>query len=45
MKQLVGVRAIVSSGKEFKTDFKINNAAYEVYLSGVEITKEEYDKF
>ena len=28
-------RTIVSSGKQFKTDFKINSAAYEVYVSGV----------
>lgn len=38
-------RTIVSSGKQFKTDFKINSAAYEVYVSGVEIIKEEYEKF
>ena len=38
-------RTIVSSGKQFDTDFKINSAAYEVYVSGVEIIKEEYEKF
>ena len=37
--------AKVKGGKEFKTDFRINNTAYEVYLSGIEITKEEYDNF
>ena len=26
-------------------NFKINNTAYEVCLSGIEITKEEYDNF
>ena len=31
--------------KEFRTDFKVNNEAYEVLLSGVEIDKEEYDNF
>jgi hypothetical protein len=45
LRQLVGVRAIVSSGsKQFKTDCKINNTAYEVHLRGVEVNKEEYDK-
>jgi len=34
-----------AAAKDFKTDFKINKSAYEVYLSGVEVTKKEYDKF
>ena len=31
--------------KEFRTAFKDNKTAWEVSISGIEITKEEYDRF
>jgi len=35
--------AKIKGQKEFKTDFKINNTAFDIYLGGIIITKEEYD--
>jgi len=31
--------------REFETNLKINNHAYDIYLGGKEITKEEYEAF
>lgn len=30
---------------EFETDFTVNNTAYDIYLGGKEMTKEEYKAF
>ncbi len=37
--------AKIKGGKEFKTDFSANNTAYEVYLSGKEVSEKEYSVF
>jgi hypothetical protein len=37
--------AKVKGQPEFKTDLKENNIAFELTLSGTEISKEEYDAF
>ncbi len=37
--------AKIKDGKEFKTDFSANNTAYEVYLSGTEVSEKDYAAF
>lgn len=37
--------AKLRGGTEFETDFLVNNTGYEVYRTGKEVTKEEYNKF
>lgn len=37
--------AKIKGGEEFETDFIVNNHAYDVYLGGNEMTKEEYERF
>ena len=37
--------AKLRGGSEVKTDFLKNNTGYEVYRTGQEVTKEEYESF
>lgn len=39
------VFAKVKGNNEFVTSFKDNNSAFEVYLSGTEVTKDVYERF
>jgi hypothetical protein len=39
------VFAKTKGGQEFRTEFKENKTAWDVSISGITITKEEYDNF
>ncbi len=39
------VYAKIKGREEFKTNFQKNGTAFDIYLSGTEMTREEYENF